>query len=95
MKWSVYVLAGGLLAFIGLSPFVVSWAKANRLPVRRSSLEALLPGSTQEEVKRRLGDPRQIWSDNQTWSYSAPPSRFIVYILFDTNYLYRGYELDD
>jgi hypothetical protein len=80
------------VAIVAIS--ISAW-QAARLPVNRGGLKRLRPGNSQSEVRRVLGAPTQIWTDNMTWSYSAQKSRYIVYVIFDTNLLFKRYELDD
>lgn len=88
-----------LLSCILLALLVVGFwqsrAFLSPLPVRPSLLQKLRVGASQNAVSTLLGNPAQVWSDGRTWSYYRPDGRKTVYIFFDTNMLYSGYEVDD
>jgi hypothetical protein len=73
---------------------VVVW-KEHRLPVDTVALGKLQRGATQEQVREVLGVPHQVWGDNRTWSYSQQNCAKIVYIVFDANFRYEHYDVDD
>lgn len=71
--------------------------ESHRFPVKLNDLRKLKPGATQENVKRLFGNPQDVhdlYGDHR-WCYYRTNSSEIVYVIFDTNLLYVGYELDD
>ena len=75
---------------------LISWDRS-RWPVKLRTLRNLQMGAAQDEIRRLLGDPQDthdLWGDHR-WCYYKTNSFRIVYVVFDTNGLYKGYELDD
>jgi hypothetical protein len=74
----------------------VSW-KSSKSPVDLSTLRQLTLGATRDDVKRLFGAPQDVhdlYGDHR-WCYYRTNSTRIVYVIFDTNMLYKGFELDD
>jgi outer membrane protein assembly factor BamE (lipoprotein component of BamABCDE complex) len=85
-----------MVVFIAGAARFLAW-ESNRSPVKLSTLRQLKPGATQENVKRLFGTPQDVhdlYGDHR-WCYYRTNSARIVYVIFDTNLLYKGYELDD
>jgi outer membrane protein assembly factor BamE (lipoprotein component of BamABCDE complex) len=64
-------------------------------PVPMRSLKMLEPGATQRTVLETLGQPTEIWTNQQTWAYYLEGRAVTVFLYFDTNGLFSGYEFDD
>ena len=84
-----------LVFFVGRWGFGI-W-RSTRPSVSVSALRELSPGATRSEIERRFGPPQgvhDLYGDHR-WCYYRKDSTKIVYVIFDTNMLYKGYELDD
>jgi hypothetical protein len=70
--------------------------KAERLPVDINALRRLRSGTKQDEIKRRFGPPQEMYElyGEYRWFYYGTNSTKIVYVIFDTNMLYKRYEVD-
>lgn len=71
--------------------------ESNRFPVKLSTLRELRPGATQDDIRHLFGTPQDVHDlfGDHRWCYYRTNSTRIVYVIFDTNTLYKGYELDD
>jgi len=67
----------------------------SRLPVREGKLQSIPIGAPQAEVLKLVGKPTQVWSDNRTWAYWKTNGSITVYLKFDSNMLFMGFELDN
>jgi len=81
------------LLAIGLVGAAVSGCK--RTAVDMDVLRVLPYGASTQSVTRVLGPPTQVLSDGRTWSYYSSNVTHTVYVKFDTNMLYYGYEIRD
>jgi len=80
-------------AFVGLT----RW-ELNHVPLNMNQVRGLAPGATEEEVKRLFGPPQDEYDDIygiRRWCYYRTNWIRTVYLLFNTNRQYTGYELDD
>jgi len=94
-KFALSLIAVLVLVVVGAIGFAV-W-ESNRSPLKLSALRHLPLGATQDDVKRVFGAPQDmhdLFGDHR-WCYYRTNSTRIVYVIFDTNLLYKGYELDD
>jgi len=91
---SVTILVLLLVPLGVLSPMLWQW---QQFPVDCGSFRRLKTGATQEEVERLLGTPRDTHTlyGELRWCYYRPNGTRILYLIFDTNTIYKGYELDD
>lgn len=80
------LLVGGLLS--------AAVAGCKRTAVDLEVLRAIPVGASTQSVTKLLGPPTQVWPDGRTWSYYSSNVSHKVYVKFDTNLLYKGYQFD-
>jgi outer membrane protein assembly factor BamE (lipoprotein component of BamABCDE complex) len=91
----LYAIVAIILVTAG--PFAFQLWKSHRFPVNASALQTLKPGATEGDVKRVLGPPKTVhdlYGDHR-WCYYRTGGTRILYVVFDTNKLFKSYELDD
>lgn len=68
-----------------------------KYPVNIRELRRLKVGATETEVLRLFGVPQQmrgLYGDRR-WCYYRSNRTGIIYVIFDANQRYKGYEFDD
>jgi outer membrane protein assembly factor BamE (lipoprotein component of BamABCDE complex) len=89
---AILILALIVAGLIGLAVW-----ESNRSPLALSALRKVKPGATQDDIRRLFGAPQDVHDlfGDHRWCYYRTNSTRIVYVIFDTNMLYKAYELDD
>lgn len=88
----VMCILAGILVLAG-AIVTLDWL-FNRPPIRLSTLGAIRPGSTREEVRAALGKPTSVYEADRKWAYSKPLGWSIVYVYFDERGRFEKYEYD-
>jgi hypothetical protein len=84
-----------LLTTAVIAYLVVGHLKAQKWPFDKGLLRQIPKGATQEEIKKVLGEPQEIYNNNHSWSYYRNAGSYVVHVDFDDNFLFDGYCLND
>jgi hypothetical protein len=94
-SWSVFATAVLIFAVFGTIGYGVF--NSPQYPINLRKVKTLRHATTQDDVKRLFGAPQQVFEigTNIYWSYYRSNQFTHVYLIFNTNMNYSGYELDD
>jgi hypothetical protein len=96
MRWLKQVAVSALVITLVIGG-VTALYFARPWPLNLRIVRGIKPGVTKQEILHIFGPPQQVHEvfGDYRFCYYRTGEVKIVYLIFDTNGLYKGFELDD